>query len=112
MKKINFPNNETDYGLPAGWGNNEIQLYTDNAGIENDGELSARFIRALSDGVRGFISAKMITKNLFSMRVALRLKCLKDKNFIIGRMTQLMQLSFSIQKQSRNMPLSFSDLLA
>ena len=61
----------TDYGLPVGWGNNERQIYTenaDNSGIENDGELSALFIRALSDGNGGFTSAKMTTKNFFSMR--------------------------------------------
>lgn len=61
----------TDYGLPAGWGNNEMQIYTDNAdnsGIENDGDLSALYIRALSDGTGGFTSAKLTTKDLFSMR--------------------------------------------
>ncbi len=61
----------TDYGLPAGWGNNELQLYTnrvDNSGIISDEELSALYIRASSTGQGQFTSAKMTTKNLFSMR--------------------------------------------
>jgi len=61
----------TDYGLPAGWGNNELQLYTnstENSGIVNDEGLSVLYLRALSDGSGGFTSAKMTTKNLFSMR--------------------------------------------
>ncbi len=61
----------TDYGLPAGWGNDEMQLYTDNAdnsGIENDGEISALFIRAMNDGNEGFTSAKLTTKGSVSIR--------------------------------------------
>jgi len=61
----------TNYGLPAGWGNNEMQIYTDisdNSGIENDGDISALYIKALSDGNGGFTSAKLTTKDLVSMR--------------------------------------------
>ncbi len=61
----------TDYGLPAGWGNNELQFYTEsanNSGVEKDGEVSALYVRALSNGVGGYTSAKLTTKNLFSMR--------------------------------------------
>ncbi len=61
----------TNYGLPAGWGNNEMQIYTDisdNSGIEKDGDISALYIRALSDGDGGFTSAKVTTKDLVSVR--------------------------------------------
>ena len=61
----------TDYGLPAGWGNDELQIYTDNpdnSGIETNQDLSALYIRALSDDAGGYTSAKLTTKNLFSMR--------------------------------------------
>ncbi|MDP3444216.1 MAG: hypothetical protein Q8T08_15270, partial [Ignavibacteria bacterium] len=61
----------TEYGLPAGWGNNELQLFTesaDNSGVEKDGDLSSLYIRALSNGGGGYSSAKLTTKNLFSMR--------------------------------------------
>ncbi len=61
----------TDYGLPPGWGNNELQLYTeseDNSGIENDEDLSALYINALTDGAGGYTSAKLTTNNLFSIR--------------------------------------------
>ncbi len=61
----------TAYGLSAGWGNNEMQIYTENSensGIEKDGELSVLYISALSDGAGNFSSAKLTTKDLFSMR--------------------------------------------
>jgi len=61
----------TNYGLPVGWGNDELQIYTnsvENSGIETDGDLSSLFIRALSDGSGGYTSARMTTKSLFSMR--------------------------------------------
>lgn len=60
----------TDYGLPAGWGNNELQLYTessDNSGIEEDNNLSTLFIRATSDGNDNYTSAKLTSKDLFSI---------------------------------------------
>lgn len=61
----------TEYGLPTGWGNDEMQLYTasaDNSGVEKDDDLSVLYIRALGDEAGGFTSAKLTTKNLFSMR--------------------------------------------
>ena len=64
----------TDYGLPAGWGNNEKQLYTnssDNSGIETDGDLSVLAIKALEDNTGGYTSARLSTKDLISIRFGL-----------------------------------------
>lgn len=61
----------TDYGLQSGWGNNELQIYTEsaeNSGIEQDGDLSVLYIRATDDGAGNYTSAKLTTQNLFSMR--------------------------------------------
>jgi beta-glucanase (GH16 family) len=61
----------TDYGLQSGWGNSELQIYTENAensGIEQDGDLSVLSIRATDDGSGNYTSAKLTTQNLFSMR--------------------------------------------
>lgn len=61
----------SDYGLPSGWGNNELQIYTEseeNSGIESEDDLSVLYIRAVSDGAENFTSAKLTSKNLFSMR--------------------------------------------
>ncbi len=60
----------TDFGLPAGWGNDEKQIYTtssDNSSIDKDENESVLKITALSDGSGGYTSAKLKTKNL-SMR--------------------------------------------
>lgn len=61
----------TDYGLPAGWGNNELQIYTnseENSGITTDGTSSVLHITAKEDGAGGYTSAKMTTKDLISVR--------------------------------------------
>ncbi|MFT4785524.1 MAG: beta-glucanase (GH16 family) [Cyclobacteriaceae bacterium] len=61
----------TDFGLPAGWGNNELQLYTggaSNANIETDGDLSVLKLTAVADGAGGYTSSKVVTKDKFSMR--------------------------------------------
>ncbi|NNE29182.1 MAG: glycoside hydrolase family 16 protein [Saprospiraceae bacterium] len=61
----------TDYGLPPGWGNSELQLYTensDNSGITSDEDLSVLQIQAQSDGSGGYSSAKLTSQSLFSMR--------------------------------------------
>lgn len=61
----------TDYGLPAGWGNNELQIYTqneENARVEMDGEVSVLSITALKNGENDYTSAKLTTNGLFSMR--------------------------------------------
>ncbi|MFY0607208.1 MAG: glycoside hydrolase family 16 protein [Cyclobacteriaceae bacterium] len=61
----------TDYGLPAGWGNNERQIYTtlpENSGVEMDEDMSVLAITAKSDGNGGYTSAKLTTNDLFSLR--------------------------------------------
>lgn len=61
----------TEFGLPVGWGNNELQIYTnneENARIEQDGDVSALVITALKHGENDFTSAKLTTNGLFSMR--------------------------------------------
>ena len=61
----------TDYGLPRGWGNNELQIYTtsdENARLDMDGDISALIITALKHGENDFTSAKLTTNGLFSMR--------------------------------------------
>lgn len=70
--KWNFETGDgTDYGLPPGWGNNEKQLYTNsqqNAFIEKDGSSSSLFIKAIKEASGSFTSAKLTSKDLFSMR--------------------------------------------
>lgn len=61
----------TDYGLPKGWGNNELQIYTthdENARVGLDGEVSALIITAVQHGPNDYTSAKLTTQGLFSMR--------------------------------------------
>jgi beta-glucanase (GH16 family) len=61
----------TDYGLPAGWGNNEKQIYTDivdNSSIMDEDGSSILAINALEDGSGGYTSARLTTKGLFSVR--------------------------------------------
>lgn len=61
----------TDYGLPAGWGNNEKQIYTDiadNSYIKDDNGSSVLAITALEDGSGGYTSARLTTKGQFSVR--------------------------------------------
>jgi len=62
----------TDYGLPAGWGNNEIQLYTDasaNSFIEKDSDdVSALVIAVTEDSPGNYLSAKLTTEGLQSFR--------------------------------------------
>ena len=62
----------TAYGLPAGWGNDEIQLYTDaadNSFIETDADdVSALVIAVTEDSPGNYLSAKLTTQNLRSFR--------------------------------------------
>jgi len=61
----------TDFGLPRGWGNNELQIYTsneENARVGRDGDVSALIITALKHGPNDYTSARLTTKGLFSMR--------------------------------------------
>lgn len=60
----------TDFGLPAGWGNNELQLYTDgetNAKISSDDGNSVLELTAV-EAAGNYTSAKIVSKNKFSMR--------------------------------------------
>lgn len=61
----------TSYGLPAGWGNNEKQIYTDNSdnsAIITDDGTSVLAVTALENGYEGYTSARLTTKGLFSVR--------------------------------------------
>ncbi|MBW6480457.1 MAG: glycoside hydrolase family 16 protein [Bacteroidales bacterium] len=61
----------TDFGLPSGWGNNELQIYTTNdvnARVDQDGDVSALIINAVKNGENDYTSAKLTTNGLFSMR--------------------------------------------
>ena len=61
----------TDYGLPSGWGNNEMQLYTTssiNSGIISEDGNSVLAITAVKDNSGGYTSAKLTTKDLMTMR--------------------------------------------
>ncbi len=62
----------TDYGLPPGWGNDELQIYTDaaaNSYIETDADdVSALVISANEDSPGNYTSAKLTTQGLQSFR--------------------------------------------
>lgn len=61
----------TEYGLPAGWGNNERQIYTstsDNSDFGNDGDVTAFAIIARTDNTGGYTSARISTKDLINIR--------------------------------------------
>jgi len=62
----------TAYGLPAGWGNDEIQLYTDaneNSFIEKDVEdVSALVIAVTEDSPGNYLSGKLTTQGLQRFR--------------------------------------------
>ncbi len=61
----------TEYGLPAGWGNNEKQIYTssrENSGILSDESASVLAITAMEADTGAYTSAKLTTENLFSLR--------------------------------------------
>ena len=61
----------TEFDLPAGWGNDELQIYTSNAenaslGIEGDANVLK--ITALEDGNGGYTSARITTEDKISVR--------------------------------------------
>ncbi len=62
----------TDYGLPPGWGNAELQLYTNssnNANIQPDGDVSALVITAKKEaGDDNYSSAKLTTESIQGFR--------------------------------------------
>lgn len=60
-----------EFGLPTGWGNNELQIYTtepSNSAIVKDGDLSVISINALRNGAGGYTSAKLTTEEKVSAR--------------------------------------------
>lgn len=60
----------TDFGLPAGWGNSELQLYTENQeniSIQQDGDASVLAITAQQNGT-DYSSTKITTRGLRSIR--------------------------------------------
>jgi beta-glucanase (GH16 family) len=74
---INFDNwnhelgDGTAYGLPAGWGNNEMQIYTDlddNSGIDKTNDVSALRISASELTAGNYTSAKLTSQSKFSLR--------------------------------------------
>lgn len=61
----------TDYGLPAGWGNDEKQTYTvtaDNSSITTDQGANVLRISAQKSNSGSYTSAKLTTKNFVSVR--------------------------------------------
>lgn len=72
MANWNFQTGDgTAYGLPPGWGNQELQIYTDkseNASIMADQGNSVLAITALKDNANGYTSARMTTESKVSMR--------------------------------------------
>ena len=61
----------TAYGLPAGWGNNELQLYTDqstHSGIDKTDDVSALRITAVEESAGAYRSAKLTSQNKISVR--------------------------------------------
>ncbi len=60
----------TEFGLPAGWGNSELQLYTENAenvSIQQDGDANVLAITAQQNGT-DYSSTKITTRGLRSVR--------------------------------------------
>ncbi len=61
----------TDYGLPAGWGNNEKQLYTEsaeNASVMSVDGSSVLAITAREDGAGAYTSARLTTRDKLNVR--------------------------------------------
>jgi beta-glucanase (GH16 family) len=61
----------TDFDLPPGWGNDELQIYTsdaENAAIGEDAGESVLMITAREDGFGGYTSARMTTEDKVSIR--------------------------------------------
>lgn len=60
-----------DYGLPSGWGNNELQSYEDDistVSIQNEDERSVLKITAFKNGPGLYRSGKITTQDLLSVR--------------------------------------------
>ena len=61
----------TDFDLPPGWGNDELQIYTSDAGnvtIGEDAGESVLMITAREDGAGGYTSGRLTTEDKVSMR--------------------------------------------
>ncbi|MCH1445172.1 MAG: fasciclin domain-containing protein [Luminiphilus sp.] len=61
----------TEFGLPAGWGNDELQIYTantENVSLGIDDDNSVLQITALEDGNGGYTSARITTEDKVSVR--------------------------------------------
>ncbi len=62
----------TDYGLPSGWGNSELQLYTDDISnaslVRDDDGNDVLEIRAFSNGQGDYTSAKLTSYQKVSVR--------------------------------------------
>jgi len=61
----------TEFNLPAGWGNDELQIYTSNAenvSLGIDGDANVLKITALEDGNGGYTSARVTTEDKISVR--------------------------------------------
>jgi beta-glucanase (GH16 family) len=61
----------TDFGLPPGWGNNELQLYQDDistVSIQTEDDLSVLKITAFKNGPNAYRSGKITTQDLLSVR--------------------------------------------
>ena len=62
----------TDYGLPVGWGNNELQLYTNasqNSYLEDISDDNAALVIEATESAPGeYRSAKLTTSGLRSFR--------------------------------------------
>jgi beta-glucanase (GH16 family) len=61
----------TEFDLPAGWGNDELQIYTtnqENVSLGIDGDASVLKITALEDENGGYTSARITTEDKVSVR--------------------------------------------
>jgi beta-glucanase (GH16 family) len=82
----------TDYGLPAGWGNNEKQIYTSSSNnslvrIDEDGNSVFDIIAKKEPGYPGFSSASIHTENLLNFRfgrIEARIKIPEGKGIFPG----------------------------
>ena len=76
----------SDVGIP-GWGNQELQIYTDseeNASIGTDGETSVLMITAREDGEGGYTSARLNSSGKVSVRygkIVARMKLPETQGF-------------------------------
>ena len=61
----------TEFDLPAGWGNDELQIYTsnsENVSLGIDGDVNVLKITAREDGNGGYTSSRITTEDKISVR--------------------------------------------